>query len=125
MMVKLSARSRSGCGGSAAASAIAAEAPQIAVAPPESTPKAARKPISRAAATEMRIVAATEATTPATGCQPSAPICPAVMRRPSSATPQRSTLRAHKAMPGAHAPSAARKFIAMPSSSANSITGAP
>ena len=124
MIVKLSALSRCGCGGIAAASAIAAEAPQIAVAPPESTPKAVRKPISRAATIEMPIVSATEATTPSTGCQPSAAISPPVMRSPSSATPQRSTVRALKATPGAHWPSD-RKFIAMPSSSANSITGAP
>ncbi len=37
----------------------------------------------------------------------------------------RSTWRAVNSMPAAHGPSPERKFIAMPSSSANSITGAP
>ena len=60
-----------------------------------------------------------------TGPQPSSAIWPTVMRRPSSATPKRSTWRAVNSMPAAHGPSLDRKFIAMPSSSANSITGAP
>jgi hypothetical protein len=47
------------------------------------------------------------------------------MRNPSSATPQRSTWREVNSMPGLQGPSADRKFIAMPSISAKSITGAP
>ncbi len=122
--VKLSAFSRWGCGGMAAASASAADAPQIAVAPPESRPKVLRKPSMRATPIEIRMVSATETTTPATGCQPSAEMSPKVMRRPSSATPQRSTVRAVKATPAAQLVSVARKFIETPSSNANSIIGA-
>ena len=71
------------------------------------------------------MVIATDKTTSSTGCQPSATTWAAVMRRPNRATPMRSTWRALNSMPGAHGPSSARKFIAMPSSNANSITGAP
>jgi hypothetical protein len=95
------------------------------VAPPVSRPKKARKPSRRAATIETPIVSATLATTSTIGCQPSAATWAPVMRSPSSATPTRSSWRAVNSMPGAHGPSADRKFIAMPSSSANSITGAP
>ena len=72
------------------------------------------------------MVSATEITTSRTGPKPSSAICAVVMRRPSSATPSRSTVRAVNSMPGLQGPSSsARKFIAVPSSSANSITGAP
>ena len=71
------------------------------------------------------MVSTTATTTIAAGCQPSSAIWPSVMRRPSRATPTRSTWRAVNSMPGAQGPSPERKFIAMPSSSANSITGAP
>ncbi|MCY1364381.1 hypothetical protein D9M69_511810 [compost metagenome] len=119
------ARSFSGCGGSAAASASAAEAPQIAVAPPLSRPNSTLKPISRATTIDTPMVSASDTATSSTGRQPSATTCAAVMRNPSSATPQRSTWRAVNSMPGLHGPSAERKFIAMPRMSANSITGAP
>ncbi len=119
------ARSLPGCAGKAAASANAAEAPQMAVAPPVSRPNKGWKPSARAASIDTAIVMATETTTSATGCHPSVATCVAVMRRPSRATPMRSTWRALNSMPGAHGPSSARKFIAMPSSNANSITGAP
>jgi len=71
------------------------------------------------------MVSTTDSTTSSTGCQPSATTCAAVMRRPSSATPQRSTWRDVNSMPGLQAPSTERKFIAIPRISANSITGAP
>ena len=51
-------------------------------------------------------------------------ICEKVMRMPSSATPTRSTSREVNSMPGLQEPSTARKLTAMPSSSANSMTGA-
>ena len=119
------ARSFSGWGGSAAASASAADAPQIAVAPPLSRPNRMLKPISRATTIDAPIVSVTDSTTSNTGCQPSAATCASVIRSPSSATPQRSTWREVNSMPGLHGPSADRKFIAMPSKRANSITGAP
>ena len=97
----------------------------MAVAPPLSRPNSAWKPISRATSIDTAIVNDTDTATPSTGSQPSAATWPAVMRRPSRATPTRSTLRAANSMPGAQGPSLARKFIARPSSSANSITGAP
>ncbi|MNL83758.1 hypothetical protein D3C87_2114920 [compost metagenome] len=71
------------------------------------------------------MVTATRVTTSATGFQPNAAICSRVMRMPSSATPMRNTVRAVNSIPALHLPSPARKFSAMPSSSANSITGAP
>jgi hypothetical protein len=123
--VKSVARSFNGWAGSAAARASAAEAPQIAVAPPLSRPNSDWKPISLASSIDTLIVRTTETTTIPTGPQPSSAIWPTVMRKPSSATPKRSTWRAANSMPAAHGPSPDRKFIAMPSSSANSITGAP
>ncbi|MCY1185982.1 hypothetical protein D9M73_268090 [compost metagenome] len=118
---------RSFCGwlGKAAANARAAEAPQIAVAPPVSMPNTRWKPMALAATIETRMVTTTRLTTSTTGFQPSAAICSRVMRMPSSATPMRSTVRAVNSIPALHVPSPARKFSAMPSSSANSITGAP
>ena len=118
------ARSFIGWFGSAAASAIAADAPQIAVAPPLSRPNKVWKPSSRAASIDTAIVSATVSTTIAIGCQPSSAIWLSVMRSPSSATPTRSSVLAVNSMPGLQAPSPDRKFIARPSSSANSITGA-
>src|SRR5690349_3734182 len=94
--VKLVARSRFGWGGIAAASASAADAPQIAVAPPERRPNWLDRPSRRAATIDTAIVIPTEATMPATGCQPSELTSPIVIRRPSRATPQRSTERAVK-----------------------------
>ena len=72
MMVNRVARSFSGWWGSAAEIAIAAEAPQIAVAPPDSRPNFGSKPIRLAAKIEAKMVSVTTATTSATGCQPSA-----------------------------------------------------
>ena len=118
------ARSLPGCDGRAAASAMAAEAPQIAVAPPVSSPKRVLKPMARAASIATTMVMTTEATTITTGCHPSAAICEKVMRMPSRATPMRSTSREVNSIPGLQAPSVARKFTAMPSRSANSMTGA-
>ncbi|MNE37078.1 hypothetical protein D3C80_1309160 [compost metagenome] len=117
---------RSFCGwlGSAAASASAAEAPQMAVAPPVSMPNRRWKPSALAATTDTLMVTATRITTSATGFQPSPAICSRVMRMPSRATPMRSTVRAVNSMPALHLPSADRKLSAMPSSRANSMTGA-
>jgi hypothetical protein len=78
-----------------------------------------------AAITETPMVTTTRITTSATGFQPSAAICSRVMRMPSSATPMRNTVRAVNSMPGLQTRSPARKFSAMPSNKANSITGAP
>ena len=70
------------------------------------------------------MVSATESTTIAIGHAPSAVIWASVMRTPSSATPMRSSVLAENWMPGTQRPSVDRKFIAMPSSSANSIAEA-
>ncbi|MCY1543660.1 hypothetical protein D9M68_794860 [compost metagenome] len=114
----------------AADRASAADAPQMATAPPVSRPKNIWKPINRASTMPTAMVSATASTTMATGCQPSASTWSAVMRRPKSATPRRSTCRATKSMPAAlrvacPPSSCVRKFNAMPSSKANSMTGAP
>ena len=125
MTVNSVARSFSGCCGRAADSASAADAPQMATAPPVSSPKKPRKPSASAAITPTPMVASTEPSTSSTGGQPSAITGSNPMRSPSRATPQRSTLRAVNSIPGRQGPASARKFIARPSSSANSITGAP
>ena len=74
---------------------------------------------------EAPIVRATPLTTISTGPQPSAATWPAVMRSPSSAMPMRSSCFALNSMPARHGPPSDRKFIAIPSNSANSMTGAP
>ncbi|MNF70732.1 hypothetical protein D3C84_526550 [compost metagenome] len=124
-MVNISARSFCGCDGNAIASANAADPPQIAVAPPLNSPNRCVKPIARAARIDTVIVATTAISASTTGGQPSPKICSKVIRVPSSAIPTCDSLRAVNSMPGAHGPSLARKFIAIPSSSANSISGAP
>lgn len=105
--------------------ASAADAPQIPTAPPDNSPKKVLKPINLATMMPNVMLATTEITTMATGCQPRACTCMAVMRRPSRATPQRSTRLATNSMPGLQRPSCDRKLMAMPSSRANSMTGAP
>ena len=75
--------------GMAADSASAADAPQIATAPPVSKPKNIWKPSSRASTMPTTMVSATAST------------WLVVMRKPSSATPRRSTCRAVKSMPAA------------------------
>ena len=119
--------SRSWCGpfGSTAAMARAADAPQIATAPPVSTPKAGSSFAARASSQPTQIVAATAPTVSVSAPAPSDCIWSNVMRIPSSATPRRSTPREAKSMPGRQRASAERKLTAMPSSRANSITGAP
>ena len=97
----------------------------MAVAPPVSMPNSRWNPISLAATTERLMVTTTRVTTSSTGIQPSSAIWPRVMRMPSRATPMRSTLRAVNSMPALQVPSAERKFSPMPSSRANSSTGAP
>src|SRR4249920_2607418 len=99
MMVKLVARSFFGSAGNAAEIAAAAEAPQIAVAPPDSRPNSGLKPIALAAQIEARIVNATTAMTSTTGCQPSATTWAIVMRKPSKATPNRRIVRLAKDTP--------------------------
>ncbi|MNI21277.1 hypothetical protein D3C81_2237910 [compost metagenome] len=79
--------------------------------------------MARAASMDTTMVTTTDTTTISTGCQPNAAICSREMRSPSSATPTRRISRALKSIPGLLGP-AARKFMAMPSSSANNITGA-
>ncbi|MNH44741.1 hypothetical protein D3C79_1069920 [compost metagenome] len=81
------------------------------------------KPRARAASIDTTMVTTTDTTTISTGCQPSATICSSEIRKPSKATPTRRISRALKSIPALLGP-AARKFMAMPSKSANSITGA-
>ncbi len=111
--------------GSTAAMASAADAPQIATAPPVSMPKLQWRPVSRATSRPKPIVAATQQTTTRIVLGPSAPIWSKVTRAPRSPTPMRSTVRAAKSMPGAVRGSADRKWNAIPSRSASSITEPP
>lgn len=112
--------------GSTEAIASAAEAPQIATAPPASSPKGSDRPDSRASTTPPAMVSTTPARMTNTTSNPAAAICWTVIPSPSSATPKRSSRREANSMPGSvGAPGSARKAKAMPSSSAISITGAP
>jgi len=104
--------------------ASAADAPQIATAPPVSVPNALPSLRTRAARIPQRIVSVTVTTTSAIVPQPSAATCEMVMRNPRSATPMRRTLLDASWMPGRHLPSSARKLSAMPSSNAKSIAEA-
>ena len=65
MMVNPVSRSLRSSGGNAADTAIAAEAPQMAVAPPVSRPNSVLKPIARATHTDTNMVRVTTATTSA------------------------------------------------------------
>ena len=105
--------------------AIAADAPQIAVAPPDRTPKRGSNPIQRAASVDAPIVSATAATTSRSGLQPSEVTSAIVIFRPKSATPRRSTNFDVKAMPGLQRSTSPRKFMASPIRSANSMIGPP
>ncbi len=71
------------------------------------------------------MVAITPVTTSAISAGPSPISSSTEIRAPSSATPIRSTVREVKATPGAQRPSSARKWNAIPSSSAISMAGAP
>ena len=104
--------------------ASAAEAPQIATAPPERTPNIDDRPMRRARRKPNRIVVATPTITVATGHGPREAIWLSVMRTPSKPTPSRSTDRDANSMPATQRPSSCRKWNAMPNRSANSMTGA-
>ena len=92
--VKTRSRSDLSCLGSTAAIAIAAEAPQIATAPPVSNAKRKRRPTIRAHSTPKKIVRITPATTSAMAGPPRSLSISTETRAPSSATPSRSTVRA-------------------------------
>ena len=79
--------------------ASAADAPQMATAPPVSKPCSRVAPSQRASSTPIKMVSATAAATVKAVSIPSLATCPNVMRAPSSATPQRSTVRPQKLMP--------------------------
>jgi len=122
--VKQVARSFCGWAGRAADRARAADAPQMAVAPPLRRPKRGLKPNSLASPIETAMVRTRAAAAMAIGSQPRPTIWSRVIRAPSRATPRRRTLFEAKSMPGRLRSSAPRKFIAMPSNRASSITGA-
>ena len=77
--------------GSAADRAIAADAPQIAVAPPDRTPKRGSNPIQRATIIRSADRQRDSCDDQQHGLQPSEATSPSVIFRPSSATPRRST----------------------------------
>ncbi len=74
MTVKSVACSFFSCAGNIAESAMAAEAPHMAVAPPDKKPNNGLNPIARARTTETPMVMATIAMTMKTGVQPNAMI---------------------------------------------------
>lgn len=104
--------------GITADSASAAEAPQIATAPPVSRPRSRCRPSARASSPPAQITSPTAASTVSTGPSPRSPTCSSVMRAPSSATPRRSTVRAANSIPGRQRPSSLRKCSDMPNSKA-------
>ena len=73
--------------GSTAAMASAAEAPQIATAPPVSRPSAVDCFMARASHAPKAMVSSTATMISSTAVPPSAAICSSVMRAPSRATP--------------------------------------
>ena len=118
-------RSCVGPRGNTAAIASAADAPQIATAPPVSAPKPASSRALRASSQPLAIVSTTATAVSASTPTPSDWIWPKVMRMPSKATPTRRTVRDANSSPGWHRGSCERKLTAMPSNSAKSMTGAP
>ena len=110
---------------SVADSAIAAEPPQMATAPPARTPKAVENPSSRAASAPTAMVTPTMMTTITSASGPNAAICAKVMRAPTSTMAQRSSSRAASVRPGVNRRSTDRKLSARPISSAISVSGAP
>ena len=98
--------------------AIAADAPQIAVAPPVRMPMRRERPSAFAAPIAEDDRDATPATMSPPLNQPRPPIWSIVIRAPSSATPKRRMRRATKSTPGLAMPSTATALSAMPSSSA-------
>ena len=105
--VKTSSRSESRRAAAPMAIAIAAEAPQIAVAPPVSTPKRRDCPKTRAATMPKAMVATTAPTMTSPCSSRAPPSWSTVMRAPSRATPKRSTRRAAKSTPAFALPSMA------------------
>ena len=113
------------CSPSVAESAMAADAPQIATAPPDSVPKAGPSRSACAVMTPARMVRPTMASTASSESGPSAMICASVMRTPTSTIAQRSRSRLAKARPGASRGSLPSMLSARPISSASSVSGAP
>ena len=107
--VRMVSRSLFSSRGKTEAIASAAEAPQIATAPPESTPNKEVRPRRRASNMPNTIVVATPTMTVATGQSPSEAICTKVIRTPSKATPTRSTVREENSIPATQRPSSCRK----------------
>jgi hypothetical protein len=124
-IVKSVARSFKGWLGSDADSAKAAEAPQIAVAPPVNKPNLPRKPRSRAAIIATEIVRATETTTSRIGCQPSAAIWAAVSSAMTRRCLHSSISRGHRLLDPSHVPELGQKLPIRPAEAVTAITPSP
>ena len=111
--------------GSTAEMASAAEAPQIATAPPHRTLCPRVMPRRRPSTSANASVRTIATTTVSAVVQPNATICCAVMRAPSSPTPNRSTVRLEKSMPRRVMASWLRWCSATPNSSAYRSVGPP
>ena len=85
--------------------ARAAEAPQIATAPPDSTPNVRFWPNRREARTPRPMVVTTPTITVTIGMTPRPRIWPAVILAPSSATPTRRIALDVNSMPATQRPS--------------------
>ncbi|MNL09277.1 hypothetical protein D3C87_1300320 [compost metagenome] len=118
-------RSLFSCLGSTAEIARAADAPQMATAPPVNTPKSARTPNRRALSQPTTMVAVTANTAASTVSQPSEPICSSVIRAPNSETPMRNRAREANSIPGRQRLCSLRKWQAMPNNRAYSSVGPP
>ena len=90
--VKAVSRSREALLGKTLAMANAADAPQMAVAPPISTPKLLPTLNKRASSKPRAIVKPTDTINASTVCQPSVTTWSIVNRKPSKATPIRNTV---------------------------------
>ena len=104
--------------------ASAAEAPQMPTAPPDRMPNERVRPSQRAAKAPRVMVEVTATTTVAMGIRPRPTIWLTVIFAPSRATPMRRMDLDENSIPATQRPSSCRKWNAMPSSRANSMTGA-
>src|SRR3954462_13824977 len=113
--VKIRLRSECSFFGRTAAIAMAADAPQIATAPPVRSAKRHPRLNSRAPSIPNRMVRTTPAATKQRTPNPRLAISSTLIRIPRSATPKRRTPFALTAIPGTQRPSSARKWKTIPS----------
>src|SRR5437899_1250547 len=111
--------------GSTAAIAIAADAPQMATAPPDRTPSVAGRPSHFDKPQPNSIVVTSAQITVTIGAMPNDTICANVTFAPNRPTPVRSTVLVQNSIPGRQVASCDRKWNAKPKNSAYNNCGPP